>query len=261
MTITDRTYRPCLLRPQEVYTPGYSTLATRLMGARTLESHGRFVIPWLQEGQRVLDCGCGPGTITLGLSEQVFPGKVTGIDLHSGQIEQAQRLAFGLEQVNASFRTTNIYSLPFQDASFDLVFSHALFEHLGSPREAVKELRRVLRSDGLIALCSPDWDQFQLDPYPESVRHAIETYRDLQTRNGGNTRTGAHLSTWIQDAGFHVLTEETRLETYESTPQIGDYLAGQLEANELTREAQVLRAWSANPDARFNQAWVGVVGL
>jgi ubiquinone/menaquinone biosynthesis C-methylase UbiE len=231
------------------------------MAARSLESHGSFVLPWLHEGQRVLDCGCGPGTITLGLSEQVFPGHVTGIDLHAGQIEQAERLAFGLEQVNVSFRTGNIYSLPFEDDSFDLVFSHALFEHLGSPQDALKELRRVLRPDGVIALCSPDWGRFNLEPCPEPVQQAILAYRDLQTRNGGNTSAGAALSGWLQEAGFHLLSEETRLETYESTARIASYLARHLEEDEQPQHARSLQEWSAQTGARFSQAWTAVVGL
>jgi len=261
MTITDRTYQPRPPRQQETYTPGHGSQATRYMSTRSLESHGAFVLPWLQEGQQVLDCGCGPGTITLGLSEKIFPGHVTGIDINAGQIEQAERLAFGLEQVNASYRTGSIYSLPFEDHSFDLVFSHALFEHLRSPREALKEIRRVLRPDGFIALCSPDWNRFELDPFPESTREAIDAYRSLQTRNGGNTRAGAELAGLIQESGFHLLSEETHFETYENTPRIGEYLARQLEEQHEISNAAVLREWSQQRGSRFRQAWTNVVGL
>jgi len=261
MTITDRTYQPRPPRQQETYTPGHGSQATRFMSTRSLESHGAFVLPWLQEGQQVLDCGCGPGTITLGLSEKIFPGHVTGIDINAGQIEQAERLAFGLEQVNASYRTGSIYSLPFEDHSFDLVFSHALFEHLRSPHAALKEIRRVLRPDGFIALCSPDWNRFELDPFPESTREAIDAYRSLQTRNGGNTRAGAELSELLKRAGFQLLSEETRMETYEPPGLIAEYLARPLERDGQSQHARSLREWSGEPGAFCNQAWTSMVGL
>jgi len=48
----------------EVYTPGYSDLATAFMLRRRLDPDGVFFLPQLKAGSSVLDCGCGPGSIT-----------------------------------------------------------------------------------------------------------------------------------------------------------------------------------------------------
>jgi SAM-dependent methyltransferase len=73
----------------EKYIPGYSPNATSFMAHRSLDSHAAFFKPYLQSGMQLLDCGCGPGTITLGFAKAIAPGTVTGIDVGSSQISIA----------------------------------------------------------------------------------------------------------------------------------------------------------------------------
>lgn len=246
-------------RSGETYTPGHGRNATAFMSTRSLHSHGGFAEPWLHPGMELLDCGCGPGTITLDLAREVLPGRVTGIDLSASQIELARQRASGLETVNASFQNAGVYDMPFADGSFDLVFAHALMEHLARPQDALAEMNRVLRPGGLIALCSPDWDAFQLDPVGSEVDEAIAEYRHLQEQNGGDTRAGHRLTQWAAKAGFTVLATTPRYEVYESTVRIADYLAAQLEEAGRIGSSQALRRWSRQPGSRFAQAWVGMV--
>jgi ubiquinone/menaquinone biosynthesis C-methylase UbiE len=76
---------------EENYTPGHSANATAFMAARSFKTHGGFIEPNLKPGMNVLDCGCGPGAISIGLAEAVGPnGQVTGIDFAESQIAIAQ---------------------------------------------------------------------------------------------------------------------------------------------------------------------------
>src|SRR5262249_35729710 len=59
------------------------------LAARTASREAAFLVPYLHSGMQLLDVGCGPGSITLGLAEIVAPGWAVGIDLQSAQIEQA----------------------------------------------------------------------------------------------------------------------------------------------------------------------------
>ena len=83
---------------------------------------------------RVLDAGCGPGTITVGLARAVAPAEVVGIDAELGVLARARGLAAAQAVENVTFRPADVYALPFPDDYFDAVFAHTLLEHLLSGR-------------------------------------------------------------------------------------------------------------------------------
>jgi ubiquinone/menaquinone biosynthesis C-methylase UbiE len=248
-------------RTRETYTPGYSTNAVSFMSTRTLESHASFVLPLLDRGLEMLDVGCGPGTITQGIAEYVLPGRVTAIDRDPVQVAHASRLAEGREQTNLRFIAGNVYELPFAAATFDLVFSHALFEHLSNPRGALAEIRRVLRPGGLVALCSPDWDSFEMRKPTPAAEAALRDYRELQEQNGGNTRAGGELTRWLQEGEFGFIRQGQRSENYESAMRIATYLALQLDAAGNSEAARALLDWSAEPGAELIGCWKHAIGI
>lgn len=260
----------------ENYTPGYSSNATNFMAHRTVESHGAFFIPHLYSGMRLLDCGCGPGTISLGLARIISPGTVTGIDREISQISIAIANAQKQDITNADFIPGSIYNLPFPDRSFDAVFSHALFEHLAEPLKALSEIKRVLKPGGKVGIRSPDWGGFLIAPETPQVKKAIAFYQFLQQQNGGNIYVGRELKSLLRKAGFSDLKFSASYQCYESLDRIAEYLALRIEASEklesspenkwtseltLTQMAEALRKWSQQPDGIFAQSWCEVVGL
>lgn len=88
---------------REFYTPGHDRNAESFMARRSLESHGSFSIPYLQRGLSVLDCGCGPGTMTSGIAAHVEPGKVIGVDVAQSQIDRATAQVTEAGLSNAAF--------------------------------------------------------------------------------------------------------------------------------------------------------------
>jgi ubiquinone/menaquinone biosynthesis C-methylase UbiE len=229
------------------------------MSARSIHSHGQFFIPHLTPGVSVLDCGCGPGSITLGIAELVAPGQTTGVDFGLSQIEHAQATAANRRTEHVTFQTADCYSLPFADHSFDRVFSHALMEHLADPRRAASEMYRVLKPGGVIGVCGPDWGGFVLAPSSRALDEAIEAYTSLQTRNGGDIQAGRKLGGYLKDCGFKGMQMSARYECYASLPMIGEYLALQLEQKHAARHATTLRQWSQSEAGMFAQCWVSCV--
>jgi len=63
-----------------------------IMVLRTVAIEGAFLKPHIKSCMNVLDVGCGPGSITLGLAEIVSPGEAIGIDLRPSQVEKAETL-------------------------------------------------------------------------------------------------------------------------------------------------------------------------
>lgn len=245
----------------ESYTPGHTENATAFMAGRTFESHGRFFAGYLEPGLQVLDCGCGPGTITLGVATLVAPGEVVGVDFGESQIAAAQNNASAAGVTNVSFQTASGYELPFADASFDRVFSHALLEHLQEPVKAMKEFHRVLRPGGIAGVCSPDWGGFLFAPESAELTAAVKTYRDLQAANGGDVEVGRKLGVHLSAAGFSDVRVDARYECYEDRERIGEYLAQQLDLKNQPLAAKAFRDWSVKPASMFAQSWVWAIGV
>lgn len=245
----------------ETYTPGHSKNASSFMQERTFESHGTFFSPYLDKDSIVLDCGCGPGSITTGMASKVPQGHITGIDFGQSQIEKATQRSSEADINNVTFRVANIYSLPFEDNYFDRVFSHALMEHLSDPQKALQQIFQTLKPQGIIGLCSPDWGGFILSPSPEEVSNAVEAYKDLQIQNGGDVYVGRKLHAHLESAGFKVISTKARYECYDSLGRIGTYLALQLEQSGDKKSARIFRKWSQQENGMFAQAWVSAVAV
>jgi ubiquinone/menaquinone biosynthesis C-methylase UbiE len=245
---------------KESYTLGYTRTALDFVSRRTLESHGAFFIPHLRPGMAVLDCGCGPGSITLGIAERVGHGTVVGVDISESQVERGRQSAAVREIINVSFREGSAYELPFPEASFDAVFSHALLEHLREPARALREFRRVLRPGGRVGISGPDWDVFLYSPPWEKLTAAIRAYTDIQNRNGGDTRLGRKLVELLIDTGFVEVKAQARYENYESLDTISEVIASELDSSGETALAAAMREWAALPYGMIAQAWVSCVG-
>ena len=238
------------------YTPGNSQNATDFMSLRTLTSHGEFFLEHLGSGKSVLDCGCGPGTITIAIAERVYPAEVIGIDRAESQVRVANSSAKQRGTANVRFLSSDVYALPFDSDRFDRVFCHALMEHLADPVGAMKELYRVLKPGGLIGVCSPDWSGFLLAPPSEKLEAAVAAYTDLQTQNGGDVHAGQKLGVYLSAAGFEDRNMSSRYENYSDRKSIGEYLALQLQHACDDKSAKVFREWIAIPGGMFAQSWV-----
>ena len=245
---------------QERYTPGHTPNAVDFMSRRTLQSHGAFFISLLTDGISVLDCGSGPGTITCDIAQRIPRGQVVGVDNDATQVSLAAETAFARGLHNVEFRQAGAYDLPFPDESFDAVFSHALFEHLGDPDRAITGFRRVLRPGGYVRLCSPDWGGFLLAPASAELSAAIDRYERLSIDNGGDPYVGRKLALLLEKAGFEDIAMQARYEVYESRLFIGEYLALQLDNAGEARHATTLRNWAGAPNGMFAQAWVSCTG-
>lgn len=229
------------------------------MQRRSAETHAAFFTPLLRPGMRVLDCGCGPGAITRGFAALVAPGEVVGADREDSQIETARRLNAGAG--NLRFQAASVYELPFDDASFDAAFSHALFEHLRDPLRALAELKRVLKPDAMIGLRAPDWGGFLIHPLTPPIGDAVRWYRAHQESNGGNTQMGRALHALLRQAGFARVRASASYEVYSDPQLIAGYLALQADQLGESHHAESLRAWCRDPDAFFAQAWGEAIGF
>ena len=245
---------------KEEYTLGYSGASITFVERRRLAINGAFFLPYLTPDMRVLDCGCGPGTLTCDLAQLLARGGVVGLDAATSQIEMAQARAATMGLRNASFRAADVYALPFEAASFDAVFSHALMEHLADPLAAAREFHRVLKPGGSVGLCAPDWRGFLFSPETPELVAAVKCFTDAQNAGGGDVRCGHKLREYALEAGFREVKCHARYEVYDPVSEIIDLLVNKLHAMEQHGHVEVLQKWSTHTSLMFAQAWVSCVG-
>jgi ubiquinone/menaquinone biosynthesis C-methylase UbiE len=187
---------------REHYTMGYGPAATAIMAARTAQSHAAFFLARLKPGMRVLDCGCGPGTITLGFAERVAPGGVVGTEIEKSQVTLARRKAAERGVSNASFELADIYALPFEDASFDAVFSSAVLGNLREPVRGLRELLRVLRPGGIVGVKEFDNGGDLVHPLGKALEQYNKLYQRLRSENSHDPYVGRRIGSLLLEAGF-----------------------------------------------------------
>ena len=107
----------------------------------------------LRAGERVLDVGSGAGTDSLVAAQMVGPaGRVTGIDMTGPMLDKARAGAAMLPASNVEFVEGEAESLPFPDASFDVVISNGVIDLIPDKDAVFSEIHRVLEPGGRIQL-------------------------------------------------------------------------------------------------------------
>src|SRR5438093_13717614 len=117
----------------EKYTHGHAPATLQQHAQRTADEAAAFLLPHLRPGMRLLDVGCGPGSITRGLAERLAPGQVVGLDLSRETLAAASQDAAARGLENLQYEEGSVYQLRFPDASFDVTYAHQVFQHLPEP--------------------------------------------------------------------------------------------------------------------------------
>ena len=184
------------------YTMGYSDEFLQLLDRRNAANSAGYLLPHLQPGMRLLDLGCGPGTITVGLSTAVGAGEVHGIDMEASQIELAQSAAEAGSLSNMTFHVGNALSLPFEDDFFDVAHAHAVIMHIPDTAGVLSEVMRVLKPGGMFATRDLIGESSFFEPSFEGLREAWTVFTNLMRGNGGHPEIGKEMKGILLDAGF-----------------------------------------------------------
>ena len=258
---------------------GYTNAARALMSERSAERDVAFFLPHIGKGSKVLDCGCGQGQITVGLAQRVAPTEVIGIDQDQPAIEVAKATAIEKSLQNLSFKSGNVYELPFEDELFDALLANNVFEHLVDREKALGEMERVLKPGGIIGVRSPDLESTLWWPESDAMSRISELMMRARNHNNGESNMGRQLPAMLFTGGFESVEATPSYENY-GTPERAvlysefygsileeeNYYSGTMieqgwaTRSELDSLVEQLKAWSTTTGAYIAHPLVGAVG-
>lgn len=187
---------------QATYSHGHHASVISTHARRTAANSAAFLLPHIQSHHKILDLGCGPGTITADLAALVPQGSVIGIDAVESILTQARNLGESRGLTNLTFQTGDANSLQFEDNTFDIVFCHQLIQHVKDPVGVLREMKRVCKQGGLVAVREADYASFVWYPRPPEFDTWGEIYSKVARANGGEPNAGRFMPQWAREAGW-----------------------------------------------------------
>ncbi|WP_182523655.1 class I SAM-dependent methyltransferase [Nocardioides dongkuii] len=154
-------------------------------------------------GQRVLDVGCGPGTLTARLVDRLGADAVAAVDPSPPFVAAARERCPG-----ADVREAAAEALPFADASYDAALAQLVVHFMDDPVAGLREMGRVVRDGGLVGACV--WDERVSGPLAVFWAAASDVGPGVPDEPRAGTRSG-HLVELCEAAGLRV-EADTRLE-------------------------------------------------
>jgi ubiquinone/menaquinone biosynthesis C-methylase UbiE len=165
--------------------------------ARILTSFG------LQDGMSVLEPGSGPGFITEALLDLLPHSTITSLELEPAMIERSERYLHGKADERRRLVQGSIMEIPFPDNSFDFAIGRFLYQHLPDPVGASKEVLRVLKPGGKLALIDVDDALWGIqDPWTPELEPGMKKFAEEQAKRGGNRYVGRRFWRILRAAGF-----------------------------------------------------------
>ena len=151
----------------------------------------------IKNGERVLDIGCGGGRHSWEVCKKASC-LVYGLDIDVGELNNAKEMLQALDRQGESqgkwiLIKGDTMSLPFKDASFDKIICSEVLEHVPDDEQGVREMVRVLKDDGVIAISVPTY-------LTEAICWKLS--RDYHSNPGGHVRiykTGELVSPLLQN--------------------------------------------------------------
>lgn len=162
-------------------------IGNRMAGGNVYDAQWTISLLDIQPYHRILEIGFGPGVSTQMAGEKAFKGFVSGVDHSETMVQTAsKRNADAVRSGRMEFKQSEVSSLPYPDKSFDIAYSLHSIYFWRNPIDCLKEIKRVLKPDGLLAITIQPKDNWK-----QSVDSTIMTLY-----------FGKDLASLFSDAGY-----------------------------------------------------------
>ncbi|AYG03321.1 class I SAM-dependent methyltransferase [Gryllotalpicola protaetiae] len=252
------------------YTHGHHESVLRSHRSRTAQNSAAYLLPHLKPSDRLLDVGAGPGTITADLAELV--ADVTATEIGPDELALTRATAAERGSQNIAFQVADVHALPFDDDSFDITHAHQVLQHVADPVQALRELARVTKPGGIVAVRDSDYSGFCWWPQVPALDTWLDLYRTAAQANGGEPDAGRRLLSWAHAAGLTEVTATSSTWCYATPAErewwggmwaeriVNSAIARQLAGSGLATTAELERIsagwqeWAADADG-----WISIL--
>ncbi|GAA3144035.1 class I SAM-dependent methyltransferase [Kribbella aluminosa] len=253
-----------------VYTHGHHESVLRSHRWRTAENSAGYLLAHLRPGMSLLDVGAGPGTITADLARLVEPGRTTALEASADALD-ITRKAFENVEVDVEFVVGDVHALDLPDDTYDVVHAHQVLQHVADPVQALREMRRVCKPGGIVAVRDSDYHGFVWYPALPELDEWMGLYQRMARANKGEPDAGRRLLAWAHAAGFEQVEATTSTWAFTNPEDrafwggmwadriLKSALADQARAagvpeETLTAISEAWQTWTAGPDS-----WISIL--
>ena len=234
-------------RERTQYTMGYSDAFMKLLYRRTAEKNAAHLLPLLRPGMKVLDLGCGPGQISMGLARAVGPdGVVHGVDFDPTQVDLAYRNSNDQQVHNVVFTQDDACKLDLLSDTFDVVHCHAFLMHAQRIPPILSEAHRVLKPGGIMSAREMDVSTSYIDS-SNSGNAVIDMLGRVIERSGGDPKLAKDLKKHFILTGFSKVSFGASADVFDSPEDIlflKDFLNDWALSEEMRERAMAIKKFS-----------------
>ena len=163
------------------------------------------------------------GAQTVILAKNNPETQILSLDVSAASLSTAKARAEEAEYSNVSFLRGDLFSLPFEDETFDHIFVCFVLEHLSHPQKALEYLKRILKTGGSLTVIEGDHGSAYFHPDSATARKTIQCLIDLQAQTGGNALIGRQLYPLLSSASYKdVYVSPRMVYADESLPEMVD---------------------------------------
>ena len=245
---------------------------------RSATDYADFLLRHLSEDFRVLDVGCGEGTITVGLAERV--GHVVGVDPDGEGFADAKRYVADHRIKNVEFRVGSVHALDFPADHFDACLCHSVLETLDHPLDGLLEIKRTLKPRGILGVACVEYGGLILaGPSDELLRRFFAIRERIwQLEDAADPYRGRQLRSLLERAGFEGVVATSKFFSYGTSGAVRSFgferaeecadgwyercarKHGLATPSEVDAMSRAWLDWSTSPDAYLAFAWCRALG-
>ncbi|MEO5974858.1 MAG: methyltransferase domain-containing protein [Ilumatobacteraceae bacterium] len=199
------------------YAHGHQAAVLKSHTWRTILNSAQYVVPYIVADSKILDVGCGPGSLTNDFGSKCPQGSVVGVDISEKVVE----IAMASEHpANVSFEIVDAYNLPFANNSFDVVHAHQVLQHVSDPVALLTEMSRVVRPTGVIAVRDSQYSEFKWSPKSSELDKWLTTYISIAKFCQGEPDAGRHLENWALEASLDIVRKTSSKWVFETPEEV-----------------------------------------